>query len=445
MKTKATQELTWRQRANLAASTVVAGVALATGGQALAQTGTNVVPTSIEHAATKPRHDPNLTQDFAQAAVKLEVERMTKGALDAYTAQLVSIMGLDAAGQAERMMGLGGHSLDAGTLTSTQQDQLKDATERFVSSLPVAVLPRNLQELARDAVKKSDQPNRVVDTMRLSELGDVGKEVAKRFLQDFRTSSPRTFYALATAAAAAGGVLAYHKGSEGLERLGLSPALKNQLNEHLAIEASAKFGPHFRDPTAMVGITATTTVLGAQIEARVRTPMHGKHVGKPDVDVRAQRNFVLGEHSSTPTQVSASGEVRFTGTDFTGARMQVDAQRGTQSVTTTVDINGQGQVFDARLSHRAALGGSLNGLHLEQSLQWQQGNGTSWNASLSGTNGPWTISAGAGYQFEQQRFQTTLSAGRTMSWRSKNDTSIAVRAITNGSDVNVGIAAQVRF
>jgi hypothetical protein len=403
-------ERTTAEKFRLGVATVLTGVAVSTGAPAFADTTNTGMAPQVSHAAASSKHNPN-TAAFAEAHAKAQtqrdVQRMSKAALDVFTGQITAIVALNPAGDIDRLLGIR-PSLDGqASLTDLQQQQLKDAAETFVKSLPVGVLPERLQQLARTAVKNSSQPDRQVETVRIGDLGNISGDVAKQVLKNLRTDHPTAFYALASAAATGAGLVLYSQGTAGLEKLGVSPQASVSINKHISVQAELHFGPHFKDPTGAIGATATTTVLNAQIQGKVMVDVNGPHRGR------------------------------------TSAELRVDHAPSGTSAIANLHANGG---FEARLSNRTALGGSFSGLTLDQSVHWQQGVDTRFEATLSGqTSNGWSVAAGANYSVNSNAFGATMSATRTMSLSRKNDLSYGIRAGTDGNHYHIGVGAQLKF
>ncbi len=142
-------------------------------------------------------------------------------------------------------------------LTAAQQDELKKASVDFVKDIPIGALSPELAASIQQKLKAAGVEVRDIASTKLGDLGDIGGDIAKDLVKDLKSDHPAAFYGLAAGAAAAAGYVAWSQGSEGLNKLGIKPEIKqNFFDGNLSVKLGGEWQSHFKD------FKATATVAG---------------------------------------------------------------------------------------------------------------------------------------------------------------------------------------
>jgi len=268
-------------------------------------------------------------------------------------------------------------------VSQAQTDQLQKAFTDLVSELPVGSFGAGFERIL-EGVTGALGSDVDLATVRLKDVGKVGGDAAQALVKQLQKDHPVTFWSLAGVAAAGAVTLGYTQGTDALEKLGIRPEVSTKLfsNDHGNLRAT-------------VGVHTGPKLSDPAVSIGLR----GEHTFDSGTIVRGGlqtrlQGKELGETRlnaslSTTTGLNVAGEVRFSGNDF--------------------------QPIDA---------------HLSANKQFDR----------------WNVGADANYNFQNNRFTSSLSAGRTFDVWQKNDLDVQIRgSFDNQGSQYIGIGATLRF
>lgn len=268
-------------------------------------------------------------------------------------------------------------------VTPAQTAQLEKAFTDLVAELPVGAFGPGFEKVLEGATGVLGADVDLA-TVRLKDVGRVGGDAARDLVQQLKHEHPVTFWSMAGVAAAGAATLGYTKGTDALEKLGIRP------------EASS------------------TLFDGAQTKLRATVAFHaGPKLADPalSLGLRGERRFDNGTvvHGALQTRLQGKelGETRVSG-----------------SVSTTSGFSATGEI---RLS-----GNDLKPIdaHVLAIQQFDR----------------WNVGADATYTFQNNRFTSTLSAGRTFDIYQPGDLDLQIRgSFDNVGTRFIGLGATLRF
>lgn len=187
-------------------------------------------------------------------------------AIDAYTQRVKTILHQDPMSMARGFTPVRENDL----ISDDQRAQLEAATKELLMSLPAGALAPGLVDQLESATGGRTFEGRTLGETPLRDLGEVGQAIAKDFLATLKHETPSAYYALAAAGAGAIGYVAWNKGSEGLEKLGIKPEAKLKLfGDKLAVKGGVDFDPHFKNPSVKGTVTSSFDVApGARVSGQ---------------------------------------------------------------------------------------------------------------------------------------------------------------------------------
>lgn len=347
----------------------------------------------------------------ATSAAQSRIDAATTQAFDAFSAKLNTILHRDAGSLASGLRPVSpGDPLDAG-----QQQQLESAFKDLVSSLPLSALSPQAAIVVSGALDNAGLDHPDLSTTRLRDLGHVGGQAAKQLVDRLKHESPNAYRTMAGAAAGAAVVVGYTQGTDALARLGVKPEFSTGVFHDAArVQVGLQTGAHFADPRLNVGVSGTRD-LGSGWTAR----------GRVDASFGGQ-----GVH----------------GLQSTGARLLASVANASTSLAGDVKLDGQGHVFDARLSATHTWQYASGQATAAGAASWTREHGTTLSASVTGTHDAWTYAATGDYRGSDGRLSATVSAGRQFSISRANDAELQLRGrIDNRGDRFVGVGATWRF
>ena len=327
------------------------------------------------------------------------VQERTSQIIDSFTDRIETILHHDAGSLAA------GHTpvREGDTLTSAQQDQLKDAATDLIKEMPVGALSPDGVAKAKTFLESRGVDTTNIETKNIKEFGRLAGDLAKELVKDLRTDKPSAFYALATGAAVAIGAVGYAKGSDGLKKLGVKPQFSTKLfNDSISLKAKATWDRHFENPNAVITAESTRrfNALSLSVGADLDIANMDRSTGRLDARVGNDQNYFgagvttsangnttfranAGMRVGDITQLTASGNATFNN-DF-------DFETGNVSFSTQVGQNG-----------RLDINTTFNdeGLHTVSS-----------NARYSTNN--FSVTGDVTHDFVRDATTTSLSAGYT--------------------------------
>lgn len=221
-------------------------------------------------------------------------------------------------------------------------------------------------------------------TVRLKDVGRVGGDAARNLVQQLKHEHPVTFWSMAGVAAAGAATLGYTRGTDALEKLGIRP------------EASS------------------TLFDGAQTKLRATVAFHaGPKLADPalSLGLRGERRFDNG------TVVHGALQTRLQGKELGETRVSGSVQT-TSGFSATGEIRLSGNDFQPIDAHMLVI------------KQFDR----------------WNVGADANYTFHNNRFTSTLSAGRTFDIYQPGDLDLQIRgSFDNVGNRFIGLGATFRF
>ena len=194
-------------------------------------------------------------------------------------------------------------------LSADQTQKLQDATSELFKSIPIGALSPQLAQQVESSLKDAGLPVDGLAGKSLNQMGEVGGKIAKQLAGQLKDQSPAAYYGLAAAGAAAAGYVAWDKGSEGLQKLGIKPELsKGFFDDQLKVKVGAAWDPHFQN------IRGTASV---------------------DANVKLNDNWALSGSAGYDSKTGftgASAGVRYTSDTLTGSVNATLNNSGLQSV-----------------------------------------------------------------------------------------------------------------
>ncbi|MDP2342406.1 MAG: hypothetical protein Q8O67_15730 [Deltaproteobacteria bacterium] len=341
------------------------------------------------------------------------VDTQTKAALDVFQTRLAQILHADAGSLASGLTPTRAGS----TLDATQQKDIERAVTDLLKSMPIGAFSPGVQNTLSQALGALGD-HRDLSTMRLGDLGKAGGDAVSALVKDFKAEHPKAFWSLAGVGAGAAVAVGYTQGTAALEKLGLKPEFSTGIFKDTKLSLGVQAGVHFADPRFNIGLDTQHTFQGGSVlKGGVAAQLKGKELVSADL------------HGSLST---TSG-------------FNVDGK---------LQLDGKGKPFDARLSASQTfthdVGGGGTGV-LFANAQWADGShgtqaGSSLNAGIAATHGRWTSQLSGGYDFHNDRFSSSLSAGRTFDIHHKNDLDVQIRAtIDNKGNSSVGAGVTFHF
>jgi hypothetical protein len=196
-------------------------------------------------AGNKAAGDSNTSKTASRFGDGFEASKgdpMVDKAVARFAERAERIMGRDAMGLARRSAGL---DSDQAELTDAQTAKLKEATIDMMKEMPVRALAPEVADRVEARLRDSGYDVSGLKDKKLGELGDVGSDVAKQTVENFKTDHPKSFYTLAGGLAVAGAAYAYKNGSEALTKLGVKPEVSKSLGDNTKLDLKAKWGAEF--------------------------------------------------------------------------------------------------------------------------------------------------------------------------------------------------------
>jgi hypothetical protein len=281
--------------------------------------------TNTQDESALPGWMPNRTRGRAVAdpQAPLTSDAVMQAALDRYKLRFESILGQDAMSLARGRTPFG----PGDTLSDVQQKDLMRATEDLLKDVPIGKLPPAFQQTIRGAMaERGIQRN--LDTTRLGDLGKIGGDIAKSYVNQLKDEKPGVFYGLAGTVAVAAGYAAWEQGSDGLRRMGIKPEVKTTVidnpNARLRVGVGVDWDPHFTNPEA-------------RLMAELNVP--GAGMGRPDfrlgADARINRDGALETMTTTASLVGQNYSAAAQAT-MRGNRLEVLA--GSMTYTPSSDF-----------------------------------------------------------------------------------------------------------
>lgn len=182
------------------------------------------------------------------------VRTRSEAAVNTFHDRLRTILHHDAMSLAE------GHTpvRSGDTLTPGQQGELTDAAKDMLMDMPIGALSPQMTGELRSYLDRQGVSADNLETKTLGDLGDVGGDLAKKWADDLKDSTPAAYYGLLGAAGAAVGAYGYLQGSEALKDLGIKPEVKTSLfGDHIKVRAEAMWERRFRNPNLNADINGT--------------------------------------------------------------------------------------------------------------------------------------------------------------------------------------------
>jgi hypothetical protein len=341
------------------------------------------------------------------------VDVQTRAAFDVFSTRMSQILHQDAGSLAAGLAPTQpGSSLDA-----TQQKDIERAVTDLLKNMPIGAFSPGIQNTLSSALGALGD-HRDLSTMRLGDLGKAGGDAVQVLIKDFKSEHPRAFWSLAGVGAGAAVAVGYTQGTAALEKLGLKPEFSTGIFKDTKLHLGVQTGVHFKDPRVDVGLDTSHTFQGGSVlKGGISAQISGKQIDTGDVH---------GSFSTT------SG-------------FNIDGK---------LQLDGKGKPFDARLSASQTfthdVGGGGTGV-LFGNAQWADGThgtqaGSSLNAGIAATHGRWTSSVTGGYDFHNDTFSSSLSAGRTFDIQHKNDLELQIRGtIDNKGHSQIGAGVTFHF
>lgn len=302
------------------------------------------------------------------------VDARTTAAFDTFNARLTQILHRDAASLA-----LGHSPTHAGdALSASQQQQMQSALTNLVSELPVGAFGPGVQAgLERTFAAVGHDVD--LSTTRLKDLGSEGGKAASDIVKRLRAEHPKTFWSVASVAAAGAVAVGYTQGTDALAKLGIKPEVSTTIFKDTKLSVGVSTGAKLSDPQATLGLSS-------------------------------QHTFGNG------VVVRGGVEARLRGTDFASGSLNAGVSTpGGFNANAAVNVDGDFKPTDARLS---------------ATQQFDR----------------WHVGADAAYNFTNDRFTSSLSAGRTFDINTKNDLDLQVRgSVDSTGESRVGVGLTFRW
>jgi hypothetical protein len=268
-------------------------------------------------------------------------------------------------------------------VSQAQTDQLQKAFTDLVSEMPVGSFGPGFEQIL-EGVTGALGSDVDLATVRLKDVGKVGGDAAQALVKQLQKDHPVTFWSLAGVAAAGAATLGYTQGTDALQKLGIRPEVSTKLfsNDHGNLRATV--GVHTGPKLSDPALT---------VGLRGEHTFDSGTVVRGGLQTRLQGKelgeTLLNASMSTTTGLNVAGEVRFSGNDF----KPIDA-------------------------------------HLSATKQFDR----------------WNVGADANYNFQNNRFTSSLSAGRTFDVWQKNDLDVQIRgSFDNQGSQYIGVGATLRF
>jgi hypothetical protein len=300
-------------------------------------------PSATGGADTTQPLDLNLDLDFGLQGNTFEVGRPTPGtlvpagptrtpspemtaAVDRFNGRLQSILGHDAMALAQGRTPI----TSSDQMTDGQRDQVVGAAKDMLMDIPISDLAPGLIRQVQGELNARGVDVGSLQGKSLSDLGELGGDLAKRFADNLREESPAVFYGLAGTAALAAGAHGYMNGSEALTKLGIKPEFKTGLfDDRLEVGASAEWGPKFSDPSLTLNLNSPL-LRGSSGNLN----LGGTINTDGDASLRLDGNFRAGDFTgsgnatiNTDGDFTAGGSLRWNPSDELSAGLNANVDR----------------------------------------------------------------------------------------------------------------------
>ena len=169
-------------------------------------------------------------------------------ATERFSSRIQNVLGHDAMSLAE-----GKQPWKPGdSVSDAQRSALQKATTDYVQDIPLAFMSPKASSALETGLQSAGLDIKNVEGRTLRELGreipDAAQDAAKDMAERFKEKSPTAYYGLMVGGLAAVGGVAYTKGTEPLEKLGIKPELSTDVfNDSVKVKAEASWKERFSD------------------------------------------------------------------------------------------------------------------------------------------------------------------------------------------------------
>lgn len=289
------------------------------------------------------------------------VREKAENQLNAFNTKLRSILHHDAMSLAA------GHTpVRAGdTLSEAQNKALLNASKDLFMGLPIGSLSPAATNELKGFLKSQGISTDNLESKTLSDLGDIGGDLAKKWADNLKDKSPATFYGLLGAAGAAVGAYGYLEGSDALKKLGIKPEFKTKFfNDQISVRAEAMWDAKFRNANIAGDINGNVSLSkSSALSLRFQSHLNARDLDATtgsaalrwgdnkthlDLGLKADASGITDYHlggRATMNNVTVHGRANFDGDlDFTGGQLGGKIDFGNHgSSYLNVDFNGDGR------------------------------------------------------------------------------------------------------
>lgn len=226
----------------------------AKGTEGTSSTSETQAPAAAAGSAATDRFEGTSSQG---ASLTPQAQERATAAVSRYQDKLAKILGHDA-----ESLALGRTpARTSADLNDDQRAQLQGATKDLLMEMPISALSPAATAKAKDFLDARGVSTEGLESKTLKDLGDVGSDLGKKLVEDFKEASPAGYYGVAAAGAVAVGAYGYAKGSAALEKLGVKPEIKTELfNDQVKLRAKGSWGEKLKDPNLSVAADGTFKV-----------------------------------------------------------------------------------------------------------------------------------------------------------------------------------------